>query len=99
MGSNMIISQLSIAPIGKNTSVSRYVKLVLKVLKEEDVKFTTNAMATVIETRDLETLFNVVKKAHMAVVNAGGKRVITELKIDDRIDKNATAESKIKAVQ
>ena len=99
MGINMIISQLSIAPIGKSTSVSRYVRLVLKVLKEEDVKFTTNAMATVIETRDLETLFNVVKKAHMAVVNAGGERIITELKIDDRRDKNATSKSKLKALQ
>jgi len=94
----MIISQLSIAPVGKGTSVSKYVKLVIEILEKENVKFETNAMATVIETDDLDTLFNVVQKAHNAVVKAGAERVITELKIDDRKDKNATTESKLGAL-
>lgn len=95
----MIISQLSIAPVGKGISVSKYVKLVIKTLEKENIKFETNAMATVIETEDLDTLFNVVQKAHNAVINAGSERVITELKIDDRRDKNATAELKLRALQ
>lgn len=95
----MIISQLSIAPIGVGESLSKYVKKVINVLKEENVKFETNAMATVIETKDLDTLFDIVKKAHNTMIKAGTKRVITELKIDDRHDKNATVKSKIKAVQ
>ena len=94
----MIISQLSIAPVGKGTSISKYVKLVIETLEKENVKFETNAMATVIETDDLDTLFNVVQKAHNAVVKAGAERVITELKIDDRKDKNATTESKLDAL-
>jgi uncharacterized protein (TIGR00106 family) len=95
----MIISQLSIVPIGKGVSVSKYVKEVIEVIKKHDVKSKTNAMATVIETKDLETLFNIVQEAHMTMVNSGAERVITELKIDDRRDKNATMESKIKALQ
>jgi len=95
----MIISQLSIAPIGKDVSVSKYVKKVIEVIKKHDVKFETNAMATVIETRDLETLFKIVQEAHMTMVNSGAERVITDLKIDDRRDKNATMKSKIKALQ
>jgi len=95
----MIISQLSIAPLGNDISVGKYVKLVIEVLNKENVKFETNAMATVIETEDLETLFKVVKKAHIAVINAGGKRVITELKIDDRRDKDATTETKLKSLK
>jgi uncharacterized protein (TIGR00106 family) len=95
----MIISQLSIAPIGKDVSVSKYVKEVITVIKKHDVRSKTNAMATVIETKDLETLFSVVREAHMTMVNSGAQRVITELKIDDRRDKNATMESKIKALQ
>ena len=95
----MIISQLSIAPVGKGISVSKYVKLVINTLEKENIKFETNAMATVIETEDLDTLFNVVQKAHNAVIKAGSERVITELKIDDRRDKNATAESKLRALQ
>ena len=94
----MIISQLSIAPIGSGPSVSKYVKKVIKVINKHNVVSKTNAMATVIETKDLETLFNIVKEAHMTMVNIGAERVITELKIDDRRDKNATIESKLNAI-
>ena len=95
----MIIAQLSIAPVGKSVSLSKYVKLVIETLKKENIKFETNAMATVIETDDLNKLFNVVQKAHNAVLTSGARRVITELKIDDRRDKNVTMESKLKPVQ
>ncbi len=95
----MIISQLSIAPVGKDVSLSKYVKIALNVLEKSNIKFETNAMATVIETEDLETLFKVVEEAHKAVMESGAKRVITELKIDDRGDKNVTMKSKLKSVQ
>lgn len=95
----MIIAQLSIAPVGKSISLSKYVKLVIETLKKENIKFETNAMATVIETDDLNKLFNVVQKAHNAVLEYGVERVITELKIDDRRDKNVTMESKLKSIQ
>lgn len=94
----MIISQLSISPLGESVGVSKYVKIVLEVLKKENIDFETNAMSTVVETEDLDTLFDVVKKAHNAVLNEGAKRVITEIKIDDRKDKNVTAKSKLKSL-
>jgi len=99
MGIEMIISQLSIAPVGKDVSLSKYVKTALNVLENSNIKFETNAMATVIETEDLETLFKVVEEAHKAVMKSGAKRVITELKIDDRGDKNVTMKSKLKSIQ
>jgi uncharacterized protein (TIGR00106 family) len=95
----MIIAQLSIAPLGKGTSVSNYVKIVTETLKKEQVKFQTNAMATVIETQDLTTLFTVVQKAHLAVAAAGAERIITEIKIDDRRDKEATMKSKLNSLK
>ena len=95
----MIIAQLSIAPVGSGASVSNYVKLVIETLKKEHIKFETNEMATVIETSDLYTLFSAVEKAHNAVIAAGAERVITELKIDDRKDKDATINSKLNALK
>ena len=95
----MIISQLSIAPVGKGTSLSKYVKIAINVLKDSNVEFKTNDMGTVIETKNLETLFKVVEKAHNAVMGSGVERVITELKIDDRRDKNVTLNSKLRSVQ
>jgi len=95
----MIISQLSISPVGIGTSLNKYVKIVLNTLRKSNITFETNDMATVIETKDLETLFKVVQEAHKAVIKAGAKRVITELKIDDRRDKNVTIGTKSKVVQ
>ena len=95
----MIIAQLSIAPVGEEISLSKYVKIVIEIFEKEHIKYETNAMATVIETEDLETLFSVVKKAHNAIVKMGAKRIITELKIDDRRDKSVTIESKLKSLK
>ena len=95
----MIISQLSIAPVGKDVSLSKYVKTALNILEKNNVKFETNAMATVIETEDLNTLFKVVEESHNAITDLGVERVITELKIDDRRDKDVTMKSKLKSVQ
>lgn len=95
----MIISQLSIAPIGEGTSLSKYVKIAIDVLRKNNIKFKTNDMSTVIETEDIETLLKVVKEAHEAVLKSGVKRVITELKIDDRRDKNICMGYKVKAVR
>ena len=95
----MIISQLSIAPVGKDISLGKYIKAAINAIKKNKVKFKTNAMATVIETKDLKTLFNAIEEAHNAVINLGAERVITEIKIDDRRDKDVTIESKIKSVQ
>ena len=94
----MIIDQLTITPIGKGTSVSKYIKPAIAILKQSGVKFESNAMSTVIETEDLKTLLDVVVKAHEAVLKSGVERVITELKIDDRRDKEATMDSKLKVI-
>ena len=95
----MIISQFSIAPIGEGVSLSKYVKIALSVLKKNNIKYKTNDMATVIETKNLDTLFRVVEEAHKAVIDAGAKRIITELKIDDRRDKNVKIGYKVESVQ
>jgi|GEM_PF-149023 uncharacterized protein (TIGR00106 family) len=97
-GIHMIIASFSIAPLGTGTSVSNYVKIARETLKKEHVSFQTNPMATVIETADLATLFSVIQKAHQAVVDAGAMRIITEIKIDDRRDKESTMVSKLKSL-
>jgi uncharacterized protein (TIGR00106 family) len=97
---SMILAQLSISPIGIGTSVSRYVKKVVKILENEPITCYTNAMATVIEAETTEQIFTAVKHAHDTLIKEQGiHRIITELKIDHRTDKDATAKSKINAVK
>ena len=94
----MIISQLSIAPVGIDINLGKYVKIAIDILEKNNIKYEINDMATVIETKDLDTLFKVVKESHNAILNAGVKRVITELKIDDRKDKDTVLGTKVKSI-
>ena len=95
----MILAQVSISPIGTDVSVSKYVKKIVKMLENEPITCHTNAMATVIEAETTDQLFSAIHRAHDTLINDPGvKRVITELKIDHRTDKNATFESKVKSV-
>jgi uncharacterized protein YqgV (UPF0045/DUF77 family) len=55
-------------------------------------------MSTTIETPDLETLFRVVKEAHQAILKMGAKRIHIDLRVDHRLDKEATIASKLCAV-
>ncbi len=95
----MVIAQLSISPIGVGVSLHRYVREVIRVLEENNIRFQVNDMSTVVEVEDLDTLFRVVKEAHEAVIDMSAVRVITELKIDDRRDKKVHLGDKSRVVQ
>lgn len=95
----MILSQLSIAPVGLGTSLSQYVKGIIPIFEKYNIRYTTNDMATILETKDLDTLFQIVKEAHESMIQSGAQRVITELKIDDRKDKNVKLGDKTSKVQ
>ena len=94
----MIIAQLSISPVGKGVSLSKYVREVIQILRDSDLKFKINPMSTTIETNDLKTLFNLVQTLNEHLFNLGIKRIVTDLKIDFRKDKDATMESKLESI-
>ena len=94
----MIIAELSIVPVGSGTSVSKYVKIAIKALEGRGVRVIPGPMSTVLECKDIDLLFKAVKAAHKAVLASGVVRVIITLKIDARTDKDATVESKLRAI-
>ena len=77
----------------------KYVKIVLQTLQKSQLTHETNAMATIIEAKTVQELFSVIQKAHQAVADAGALRIITEIKIDDRRDKEAAIQSKLNSLQ
>jgi uncharacterized protein (TIGR00106 family) len=93
----MIVAEVSVVPLGEGTSVSRYVRLAVREL-ESRLKTFSGPMSSCVEAESLREVFDAVEAAHQAVVKAGAKRVVTTLKVDDRRDKEATMESKMKAV-
>jgi len=46
----------------------------------------------------LETVLEIAKAAHRAVIDAGAKRVVTTLRIDERLDELRTMEERIERV-
>ena len=94
----MIIAELTIFPTGEGVSVSRFVKEALKVIAGSGLKHQTGSMATTIEAPDMKTLLRVIEQTHAAVARMGVKRIHIDLRIDHRLDKEATIASKLESL-
>jgi len=94
-----IIAEISIFPVGEGTSLSPYVKKAFEAIRSvEGLKLQVTPMCTILEATDLEQILEAFKRAHKAVKEAGAKRIVAHLKIDDRLDKPRSMEDKVKAV-
>jgi uncharacterized protein (TIGR00106 family) len=85
-------------PLGTgSTSLSRYVRLVEKVIAASGLPHTLTPMGTCVQG-DLDTIFAVVKQAHEALAAEGCARISTHIKLDDRRDKDRVMQDKVDAV-
>ena len=94
----MILAQLSVYPLGEGTSLGRFVRKGIDVIKDSGYTFSVGGLSTAIETPDMDSLFALIKKVRQAHLDEGAKRIVVDLKIDDRLDKDATLNSKITSV-
>lgn len=96
----MVVVEVSIIPLGTgSSSLSKYVAKAVSVLKSfKNIRVVVHSMCTFIESDDLDTVLQAVKQAHNEVFNMGVDRVLTQIKIDDRRDKQVTIKSKIESV-
>jgi len=94
-----IIAEISIFPVSEGTSLSPYVKRAIEAIRSVDgVRLQLTPMGTILEATDLEQILEAFKRAHKAVREAGAKRIVAHLKIDDRLDKPRSMEDKVKAI-
>jgi uncharacterized protein (TIGR00106 family) len=99
----MAIVDVTVIPIGTDTpSVSSYVADLQNILKKHQdegrIRFKLTPMNTIIEG-ELSTLLGVVQEIHEAPFQKGIKRVATNIRIDDRRDKEGTMEGKLSSIQ
>ena len=94
----MIIAELSIFPTSEGASVSSFVKQAIQIIEGSGLKSETGGMSTVIESPDLKTLFALIEKTHQAMVERGVQRIHIDLRIDHRLDKEATVDSKLESI-
>jgi uncharacterized protein (TIGR00106 family) len=96
----MAMIEISVVPVGtRSPSVSEYVAGAVKILQNEPgIKYELTAMNTIIEG-DLDRLLTLARRMHGSAFDAGAKRVVTTIRIDERRDKPLTMAGKIKAVK
>lgn len=95
----MAIVQFSVVPLGTgDTSLSKYVARVHQVLEASKVKNQLTPMGTVLEG-ELDEIMAVIRQVQELPFEQGAKRVMTLINIDDRRDKDATAQAKLDSVR
>lgn len=93
-----MIAAMSIYPIGEGISLGRFVRKGVKIIEESGFPYEVGPMSTSVEVENLDQLFELIKKIHAAQLAEGARRIVIELKVDDRRDKPATIQTKIKSV-
>jgi uncharacterized protein (TIGR00106 family) len=95
----MAVAEVSIIPLGvPGTSLSGHVARVLRVLQESSLSYELTAMGTIV-SGDLDDILKVLRKMHESCFSGEVTRVLTQIKIDDRRDKPASPEQKIRSVK
>ncbi len=93
-----VIAEITAVPLGTgSTSLSRYVRIAQQVIEQSGLEHRLCPMGTCVQG-DLDTILSTVKRIHQALAEAGCARISTQLKIDDRRDKDRVMQDKIDAV-
>ncbi|MCI5143488.1 MAG: thiamine-binding protein [Candidatus Electrothrix sp. ATG1] len=94
----MAFMQITVLPMGtKNTGVSDYIADIQEFLQDKEVAYELNDMATIINGPPAE-LFTIAEELHNLPFQQGAKRVISQIVLDERRDKEAGLGEKKKSV-
>jgi uncharacterized protein (TIGR00106 family) len=94
-------AEISIIPIGtSSTSISKEVAAAFDAIrKTKDIKTTKlTAMRTQIEANNMRAVLNAIDAAHQAVKSSGAKRLISTIRIAERIGASKTLEDEVESV-
>ena len=96
----LIHGEISVYPMGTSTtSASFYItKGIESILNMEGIRYEINAMGTVLESDNIDKIYDAAKSIMEVVHSLGVNRVEVILKIDSRRDKNKKMEEKIESV-
>jgi uncharacterized protein (TIGR00106 family) len=96
-------AEISIIPItttNGDTSMSKEIALVYNAISQiQGLKAILTAMGTQIESNNLENILEAIKISHITLRNIGIERIMSSIRIDERLGKNNTLERKIKSVK
>lgn len=95
-------AEISIVPIGtSDTSIGKEVAVAYDAIRniKNLKKVTLTPMSTQVESDNIGNIFQAIHAAHDSAKSVGAKRVISTIRIDERLDKPNTLDEKIQSVK
>ncbi|HJU35486.1 MAG TPA: MTH1187 family thiamine-binding protein [Nitrososphaera sp.] len=95
-------AEISITPIGtSDTSMGKEIAAAYNAIRNTTnlKKVTLTPMSTQIESNNLDDIFQAIHAAHNSAKSVGAKRVISTIRIDERLDKPNTLDGKVHSVE
>jgi uncharacterized protein (TIGR00106 family) len=92
-----LIAEFSIVPVGAGLSLSPFVAECLRIVRDSGLKHQLTPMGTVLEG-DGDKVVATIMACHSQVLRMSD-RVVTSIKIDDRRDRPADMERKVRSVE
>jgi uncharacterized protein (TIGR00106 family) len=95
-------AEISIVPIGtSNTSIGKEIAAAYDAIRniKNLKKVTLTPMSTQVESESLNDIFQAIHAAHDSAKSVGAKRVISTIRIDERLDKPNTLDEKVQSVK
>jgi uncharacterized protein (TIGR00106 family) len=94
----LALLEIAVVPVGTNhASISHHIAEACREAVRNGIKFQVTPTSTVLEG-DLRAVMEVAHRMHEAAFNNGARRVVTNITIDDRHDRDLTMEDAVSAV-
>lgn len=93
-----VTAELSVIPVGVGTSLSEYIAACERVLDEAGLHTELHANGTNIEG-EWDAVMAAVRRCHEAVHGMGAARVVSQLKIGTRTDRDASLAEMVSSVR
>ena len=103
MTENTIHAEISVIPIGirseTTTSMSKEIAAAFDAIQKiKGLKTMLTPMGTQIESNNFANILQAIEVAHQVVRTAGAKRIMSTIRIDERLDKSISLEEKVESV-
>ena len=103
MSENTIHAEISVIPIGirseTTTSMSKEIAAAFDAIQKiKGLKTMLTPMGTQIESDNFANILKAIEVAHEVVRRAGAKRIMSTIRIDERLDKSISLEEKVESV-
>lgn len=103
MSENTIHAEISVIPIRirseTTTSMSKEIAAAFDAIQKiKGLKTMLTPMGTQIESNNFANILQAIEVAHQAVRTAGAKRIMSTIRIDERLDKSISLEERVESV-